>query len=72
MVSARSVLKHAKRPMTCREIIEQATKDGLLNSRGMTPENTLYALLSRHIQEKGNSSEFRKVSPGKFTLAKRS
>jgi hypothetical protein len=60
-----SVLKHAKRP-------ERATEDGLLNSRGKTPVNMLYALLSRHIQVKGNSSQFRKVARGKFTLANRS
>lgn len=72
LISARNVLMRSKTPMTCRGIVERATSAGLLISRGMTPEKTLFALLSRDIRDNENRSEFRKVGPGLFTLAKRS
>lgn len=64
-----SVLKHAKRPMTCRKIIERATEDGLLNSRGKTPVNMLYALLSRHVQE-GKQQPVPQSGAGKIHIGK--
>jgi len=71
IASARSVLKRAKAPLRCREIIERAALEGLLTSRGKTPEKTLHALLSRHIQRKGANAEFQRLPDGKFTLARR-
>lgn len=72
IASALIVLKYAKSSMTCREIVEQAKEDGLLDSLGKTPEKTLHASLSRDIRGKGKRSEFRKDGPGKFILAKSS
>jgi hypothetical protein len=68
--SARNVLKGAKTPLGCREIIERAISEGLLETRGKTPEKTLHAMLSRHILHKGSMSEFLKLPDGKFTLTK--
>jgi len=72
MVSARAVLKRTRTSLTCREIVHRASAAGLLDSGGRTPEKTLYALLSRDIRRKRDRSEFRKVGPGQFILAKRS
>jgi hypothetical protein len=70
--SARSVLKRAKTPLTCKEIIERAVADGLLKSLGKTPTKTLHAALSRHIQRRGSDSDFKKSADNKFTLTRKS
>lgn len=69
--SARSVLKRARTPLTCAEIVERAVSEGLLQSQGKTPAKTLHAALSRHIQRSGSNSDFKKLADKTFVLAKK-
>lgn len=68
--SAETVLRRAGKPLNCREIVERATNSGLLQSRGRTPDKTLYALLIRSINAEGGDSRFREAAPGLFELRK--
>ena len=57
--------------MNCHELVKQATERGLWQPRtGKTPASTLYAAILREINEKGESSRFRKVARGRFALNK--
>jgi hypothetical protein len=56
--------------MNCKDMIEQMAKRKLWTSpAGKTPHATLSAALLREIKVKGKEARFRKVGPGKFTLA---
>jgi hypothetical protein len=48
--AAIEVLKAAKRPLTAKEITEQALKRGLITSHGKTPTATMAALLYLRLQ----------------------
>jgi hypothetical protein len=67
--SAKRVLSVAKRPLTAAEIVSRAIDMGLLETSGKTPENTLHALLMRHIRQEGRACEFEQVEGG-FQLRK--
>jgi hypothetical protein len=70
MDAAVQVLRRARKPMSCREMVEAMTKRGLWKSPGgKTPEATLYASILRDLR-KGKDSRFKKAAPGRFTLAK--
>ncbi len=57
-------------PMRCKDIVDLAAQRGLWTPRaGKTPENTLYAAISREIKVKGKASRFIKAERGKFALA---
>ena len=57
-------------PMRCKDIVDLAAERGLWTPRdGKTPENTLYAAISREIKVKGAASRFVKAERGKFALA---
>lgn len=57
-------------PMRCKDIVDLAAERGLWTPRdGKTPENTLYAAISREIKVKGEASRFMKAERGKFALA---
>ena len=43
--AALTVLRHAKRPLTAREIVAAAIKKGLIVPKGKTPEATMSAAL---------------------------
>ena len=70
IASARAVLARAKEPLTCREIVVRGSAIGALDSHGKTPERTLNKLLLEHIRAHGTKSEFKKVGPGLFELAR--
>jgi len=67
--AAVKVLGEAKKPMTCKEMVEQMLAKGLWQTKGKTPAATLYSALLRHMQKKGKDARFKKVGRGKFTLA---
>jgi len=68
MQAAMKVLRSARKPMSCREIMEAITKKKLWSSPGgKTPEATLYASILRDLR-KGKDSRFKKTAPGKFAL----
>jgi hypothetical protein len=65
--AAFQVLQDRKVPMTCPEMIDVMAIEGSWTSPGgKTPAATLYAALSRSIEDFGKSSAFRKAERGKF------
>lgn len=62
------VLKAAKKPMRCRQIVEVALAKGYWKTTGKTPAATLSSAMLREIQTKGKVSRFRKVERGLFAL----
>lgn len=67
MAAALQVLQDRKVAMTCPELIDVMATEGLwVSPGGKTPANTLYAAISRDIQEKGKESGFRKAERGRF------
>jgi hypothetical protein len=70
IAAAERVLAEAGEPMTCGEMVEAMTAQGLWSSpAGKTPAATLYASLLRLIRAKGDQAKFKKVARGRFTLA---
>ena len=67
--AATAVLAKADGPMSSKELVEQMLADGLWQTGGKTPANTLYAAMLREISKKGDDSRFRKVGRGRFALA---
>ncbi len=64
--AAAQVLKEAGQPMTCSEMIEAMSKQGLWSSpNGATPAATLYSAILRELK-KGEASRFVKADRGKF------
>jgi len=66
--AAEEVLKKAQKPMRCGDIVAKATEQGLLESRGKTPEKTLHALFRRSIEREGTACRFYSPKPGYFAL----
>lgn len=67
---AAEMLAKSKKPMGCKEIVEQAIEKGLWKTKGQTPSATLYAAIIREIAKKGKDARFKKVDRGLFTAAK--
>ena len=68
--AAIKVLAATRKPMTCRELVDAMVAKRFWKSPdGKTPHATLYASILRDLQ-KGKDARFKKVAPGKFTLAK--
>lgn len=66
--AAEKVLRRARRPLACREIVDQMKSQGLWASpRGKTPVQTLRAALKRDIES--DEPRFVRVSRGKFGVA---
>ncbi|QDU76893.1 hypothetical protein Pan97_39500 [Bremerella volcania] len=67
--AAIKVLRQARKPMSCKEMIEAMERKNLWTSPGgKTPQATLYASIIRDIG-KGKDARFKKTGPGRFTLA---
>ena len=66
--AAYRVLKEAKKPLSCQEIVDRAFKKKLHRSSGATPQNTLNAALATEIKTKGEKSRFVKVGRGLFSI----
>ena len=64
---AAEMLARSKKPMTCKQIVEQAMAKGLWTTKGHTPSATLYAAVIREIAAKGKDARFKKVDRGLFT-----
>jgi hypothetical protein len=66
--AAIAVLKNARKPMNCREMLEAMEAQKLWSSPGgKTPHATLYASILRDI-ERGTDARFAKVDRGLFAL----
>ena len=63
---AQKILKEKGGPMSASEIIEEAIKRGLLNTKGKAPINTMGARL--YMDAKGKDPIFYKAGTGKFGL----
>jgi len=66
--AAVTVLKGAKEPMGCHEMIEAMFEKKIWSSDGQTPHATLYAAIIREIAAKGKESRFEKTDRGRFQL----
>jgi hypothetical protein len=66
--AAAKVLKNAKKPMRCKEMIEAMLADGSWTTKGKTPAATLSAAIGREIKAKGTKARFTKVGRGEFAL----
>jgi len=64
--AAYRVLREAKRPLSCQEIVNRAARKKLHRSSGATPQNSLNAVLARDIKANGEKSRFAKVGRGLF------
>lgn len=68
--AALKVLRQARKPMSCKEIVEAMARKKLWTSPGgKTPEATLYASIIREIAKRGKESRFKKTGPGRFTVS---
>jgi len=67
---AAEVLAEAKEPLDCKTIVEKVLASGRWQTRGKTPEATLYSAITREISKKGDDARFEKVDRGQFQLAK--
>jgi hypothetical protein len=65
--AAALVLRESGQPMSCPELIAQMAAKGYWTSpQGKTPSSTLYAAIMREVQQKGETSRFKKTGPGRF------
>ena len=65
--AAAQVLKDAGKPMSSKDLIAEMSAQGLWSSPGgKTPEDTLYAAMTREISTKGAAARFKKVDRGLF------
>ena len=64
--AAAQILGKAKKPMGCKDMVEQAITQGLWSPGGKTPHATLYAAIIREISKKGKDARFRKTDRGLF------
>jgi hypothetical protein len=60
------VLREAKKPLTCLEIVERAIKRKYWRTEGATPQNSLNAAIARDIAANGDQSRFVKTGRGLF------
>ena len=68
--AAVQVLGEAGEPMSCKAIVEKMLTQGLWQTKGKTPQATIYAAIIREIAAKGQASRFKKTDRGKFELNK--
>lgn len=67
--AAFKVLKEAKKPMRCGDVMKIMLDKGLWSTNGKTPSATLYSAILREMQVKGKDTRFKKVERGLFALA---
>ncbi|MBI1373718.1 MAG: hypothetical protein GC159_13410 [Phycisphaera sp.] len=66
--AAAQVLKDAKQPMRCKDIVETMLAKKLWKTDGKTPHATIYAAILREIQTKGADARFKKTDRGLFAF----
>jgi len=64
--AAYRILREAKKPLACQEIINRVAKKKLHRSSGATPQNSLNSALANEIRTKGDQARFVKVGRGLF------
>jgi len=64
--AAYRVLREAKRPLSCQEVIDRAVKKKLHRSSGATPQNSLNSAIARDLKANGEKSRFVKTGHGLF------
>jgi predicted NUDIX family phosphoesterase len=65
---AEQILQTSNKSMSAREIVSLAVQQGILQSEGLTPWQTMKSKLSTDILEKGIESKFMRVAQGLFSL----
>ena len=68
--AAAQVLAKSKEPMRSKDIVDAMLSQGLWTTNGKTPHATIYAAMSREIQNKDDASRFEKVDRGRFQIRK--
>jgi hypothetical protein len=63
--AALTVLKDAKRPLTAKEIVDEAMAKGLPTPQGKTPQATLSARLYVYVRDHPESAIERHAEPGR-------
>jgi DNA polymerase III delta prime subunit len=66
--AALKILHKENKPMHYEEIIKRAIEQNLIQTSGQTPEFTLLKEMSRDIQKNGDTSMFKKISKGTYSL----
>ncbi len=66
--AAVQVLVEAGEPLGTKQMMERMLAQGLWQTGGKTPANTLYSAILREINVKGDASRFRKVHRGRFEV----
>lgn len=66
--AAERVLTEAMSPLTPSEIVQRAVSQGLITTRGLTPQQTMKAKLSTDLLERKRSSRFMRTARNTFGL----
>jgi predicted NUDIX family phosphoesterase len=66
--AAEQLLKGANEPMTAMQLTDRAIRDGLIQTSGLTPAQTMKAKLSTDIRRNGSRSRFMRTEAGRFGL----
>lgn len=66
--AAKLILRELSKPLSYKELTEEAIKRNLISDKGLTPWRTMNAQITRDIKHKGPLSDFKKVGRGKFDL----
>ncbi len=64
--AAHKILRDARKPMTCQQIVERAVQKKYTATSGVTPHFTLHSAMSREIAAKGKDARFVKAGRGLF------
>lgn len=68
LTAAQQVLTRVKKPLSAKEIVDFGLENGLLQTGGKTPSQTMKSKLSTDILQKRDHSLFMRTSQGKFAL----
>ena len=68
LTSAYKVLKAEGSPLSAKELTSKALEQGLLETSGLTPHQTMKSKISTDILKKKEKSVFKRTSTGKFAL----
>lgn len=68
--AAAQVLAEADGPLSAGEMVKRMLEKSLWQTKGRTPQATLYSALLRRIRKDGATARFRKVERGRFELVK--
>lgn len=66
--SAIEILKQENKPLHSKEITRLALEKGILETEGATPENSMSTQIILDVRNKGEKSDFIKISPSTYAL----